>query len=121
MVILENYRKTTSVKWLALLPAVMLFWANAHGGFILGDVLIIIVCLSEAVKYFFIRKPAQPLTERKLLWLLVIGLASIMVSYVNPNSSYAFIFAFRRGNFSIYQGNQGIPNPSHGDMGSLCK
>ena len=94
VVILENYRKTTSVKWLALLPAVMLFWANAHGGFILGDVLIIIVCLSEAVKYFFIRKPAQPLTERKLLWLLVIGLASIMVSYVNPNSSYAFIFAF---------------------------
>lgn len=94
VVILENYRKTTSVKWLALLPAVMLFWANVHGGFILGDVLIIIVCLSETAKYFFIRKLAQPLTEQKLLWLLVIGLASIMVSYVNPNSSYAFIFAF---------------------------
>ena len=94
VVILENYRKTTSLKWLALLPAVMLFWANAHGGFILGNVLIIIVCLFEAAKYFFIKKPAQPLTETKLLWLLVIGLASIMVSYVNPNSSYAFIFAF---------------------------
>jgi hypothetical protein len=94
VVILENYRKTTSLKWLVFLPAVMLFWANAHGGFILGNVLIIIVCLSEAVKYFFIRKPTRPLTERKLLWLIVIGFASIMISYVNPNSSYAFIFAF---------------------------
>jgi len=94
VVMLENYRKTASVKWLALLPVVMLFWANVHGGFVLGNVLIIIVCLSEAVKYFFIKKPAKPLGAQKLLWLLLIGIASIIISYLNPNSSYAYIFAY---------------------------
>jgi len=93
LVVLEGYRKTKSLKKLFLLPPVMLIWANLHGGFIFGDVIIMIVCVSETLKYFFLKKPYPPLEGRKLLWLLAMGSLSIFVSYVNPNSSYAFTFA----------------------------
>lgn len=88
VLLLEHFRKTSSPKSLFFLPIVMLFWANVHGGFILGSVLIMIVCVAETVKYFLIKKPSVPLTQEKLLWLLVMGFISIMIAYINPNGYY---------------------------------
>ncbi len=93
LVILGNYLRSKSLNWLLILPLAMLFWANLHGGFILGDIIIMIVCACETVKYFFIRRPSPPLEGNKLLWLLAIGFMAIIVSYVNPNSSYALTIA----------------------------
>lgn len=101
VVLLEKYRKTFSARYLIFIPFLMCFWANSHGGFIFGDVVIIIVCLSEAVKYFFIRDKMPSLPEDKLLLLLSAGFISIIVSYLNPNIYQAFIFAYE-GSISPY-------------------
>ncbi|MGD0886112.1 MAG: hypothetical protein ABSA46_14805 [Thermodesulfovibrionales bacterium] len=70
--ILEALREKK--KWAyAALPLLMLLWGNMHGGFVLGDVIILIYIASallsrSAVKGFYI----------------VCG-SSILLSYVNPN------------------------------------
>lgn len=91
--ILEKYRLDGSKKALFFLPPTMLVWANCHGGFILGDVLIALVCSAETAKYFLFRRYTAYLNDRRLLLLLLTGLSSILISYLNPNSYYAFSFA----------------------------
>lgn len=86
---LENYRKTLSIKYLIFLPLIMFLWANLHGGFIFGDVTIAVYCLTEAVKYFVARKTTGPLEKNKLMILVVIGFVSVVVSYLNPNNFQA--------------------------------
>lgn len=91
--ILEKYRIEGSNRFLFFLPPIMLVWANVHGGFIFGDVVITVVCASETIKYFFLRKHTSFLKDKRLLFLLGIGLFSILISYLNPNWHYAFSFA----------------------------
>ncbi len=91
--ILEKYRVEGSRRLLFFLPPIMLVWANVHGGFIFGDVIIVVVCTFETVKYFFVRRYTTFLKDKRLLLLLWIGLSSILISYLNPNSHYAFSFA----------------------------
>ncbi len=84
--LLENFKKFSSIKSILFIPLLMLLWANLHGGYIFGNITIVIYCLSEAVKYFFLRKYSGSLSEDKLLPLVAIGLISILVSYLNPNT-----------------------------------
>ena len=87
--LLENYKKTSSKKYLIFLPLLMLFWANVHGGFIFGIVVIAIFCLSETVKHFFLKKSIVSLDKERLLLLVAIGFISIIASYINPNTYQA--------------------------------
>lgn len=93
IILLEKFRTTSSIGPLIVLPFVMLIWANSHGGFIFGDVIIMIAALTETIKYFFIKKSVNPLKPEMLLLLLVTILGSILASYINPNSHYAFTFS----------------------------
>lgn len=99
--ILERYRKTVSIKSLIFLPVIMLFWANMHGGYIFGDMVIAIYCLSETVKYFF-KKSTTSLAGDKLLLLLAAGFSSIIASYINPNIYQALVVAIEMS------GNPGV-------------
>lgn len=62
-----------------LIPPLMLVWANMHGGFILGD-LIIAVFLIAGNLASLIRKSPLPKTFN------IIGAASILFSFINPNT-----------------------------------
>ncbi|MBI5101266.1 MAG: hypothetical protein HZB33_05470 [Nitrospirae bacterium] len=93
IVILERYRLDGSRSALFFLPIVMLIWANCHGGFILGNVLIALACSSETIKYLLFRRYTSPLNDKQLMLLLFTGLFSILISYLNPNSHYAYSFA----------------------------
>ncbi|MBI5101265.1 MAG: hypothetical protein HZB33_05465 [Nitrospirae bacterium] len=95
--LLEKYRKNNSVKSLFFVPLVMLLWSNTHGGFIFGDFLIVVVCVSETIKYFFLKKYTASLTQRHMLMLLGAGLISIVISGLNPNGYYALTFAIDSG------------------------
>jgi hypothetical protein len=68
MLALLEYRR-----WLWLLPLIMLVWANAHGGYVVGWVLLAAYCAED----LFLRK-----ADGRLLW---IAPASILISFVNPN------------------------------------
>jgi len=61
------------------LPGLMLLWSNMHGGFILGDIIIIIYIISFALK------------RRASRSFLVPAILAIVLSGINPNGFTAFI------------------------------
>jgi hypothetical protein len=83
--LLEEFRRHG--KWLPVLPAIMVVWANIHGGFFVGIVIIVVYLIIGGIE----------LGRRKLLLpgysykkLLAWGLLSIVVSSVNPNTYHVF-------------------------------
>jgi hypothetical protein len=57
-----------------ILPVISLFWANSHGGFFLGWIVLLAYCVET-----FLR----PTQDRRRLWL--IAACSIAISGLNPN------------------------------------
>src|SRR5258708_6112587 len=56
------------------LPAISLFWANAHGGFFLGLIVLLAYCAETFLK---------PSPDRRRLW--IISACSLAISGLNPN------------------------------------
>ncbi len=77
--------------WWAL-PALALIWANCHGGFFLGWVVLLAYCAENLWRHF--RGEADP--ESRRLWLVTA--CSIAVSGLNPNGFgvVSTLFAYRR-------------------------
>ncbi len=84
--LLEEYREKRGRTLLFLIP-VMLIWANMHGAFVLGVIIITAYMLSEAVKLGF-KKSNFTRKERELFF--AIALLAILISYVNPTGWDAF-------------------------------
>ncbi len=57
-----------------ILPVISLFWANVHGGFFLGLVVLAAYCVETFIK---------PTQDRRRLWL--VSACSLAISGVNPN------------------------------------
>jgi hypothetical protein len=78
------------------LPILMLLWANLHGGFILGVIVLIVFALAETVKYmiraWFHLPAARSLESRDLKKLLVVTLLSTAASLLSPNGYEPFLF-----------------------------
>jgi hypothetical protein len=95
ILLLEKFRENPdSAKPLFFMPPLMLLWSNMHGGFIFGLAVIVIYTMSEALKFFANKiKPGvpvgQPLSEKRILLLLLAGLFAILFSYINPNTNGA--------------------------------
>ncbi len=67
------------------LPALMLLWANLHGGFVLGFVLLGLYLGSGALRYFRCRDgETRQQIGRKLRKLGIVALFSLMASLINP-------------------------------------
>jgi hypothetical protein len=66
----------------------MVIWANSHGGFLLGLILLAFVLLAETVK--FIHPRLSPLSGREYAPLSISIAAAILISFVNPNHIYSF-------------------------------
>ena len=71
---------------LFLLPVILLLWANTHGGFFIGLVLLFLFCGCEWLKQRFKAKGAIDATRlRKLgLW----SVAALVITLVNPQHVY---------------------------------
>jgi hypothetical protein len=70
--ILELVRKNNNYKLLALLPFIMLFWCNIHGGCVSGLGLLFIYSIGE----FLNKKPFK--------WYLITLFCSFIVMFINP-------------------------------------
>ncbi len=78
------------------LPVLMMFWANLHGGFVLGFALLGLYLLSGAVRYFRIRE--QEMRQRTTRWLRDLGMvtaASLLASLVNPYGYELHLHVYR--------------------------
>ncbi len=89
----ERYRDTKNPRYAWPLPLIMLIWANMHGGFIYGIVLIMIYAVSEATGLLVSGKSFRALAGRNSYFLLICIL-SVLVSMLNPNTYKAFMYAF---------------------------
>ena len=68
------------------LPLLMLLWANLHGGFVVGDLILVCFAAGAIIEYRHDFQRLRPL----LLWVGV----SIVASFINPNGLLAFVEIF---------------------------
>jgi MFS family permease len=66
-------------RFLWALPPIFLFWANAHGGFVIGWIAIGAYCAES----LFLRWRGKPVADERRLWLVAV--ASVAVAALNPN------------------------------------
>ncbi len=67
-----------------LLPPLFLVWANCHGGFVLGWVVVGVYCAES----LYLRWKGKPWVGDRVLWLA--GISAILVSGLNPNGFRVF-------------------------------
>lgn len=98
--LLERFRSHSTRYTLYTIPLLMLLWANTHGGFILGDVIIFIYIISETSKYILkssLLHNTRYITSRNvikkdhLIRLVIVGAIAILFSFLNPNT-YKIIY-----------------------------
>jgi len=94
LALLHNFERTGRFDW--RLPALMLLWANMHGGFIVGDILLGLFTLGALLEY---RSQPQVL-KHAALW---IGLA-LLASLANPNGGLAIYAVFKFYNSQLMSG-----------------
>jgi hypothetical protein len=71
-------------RWLWVLPAIALVWANSHGGFFMGWVVLAAYC-AETIPWLarFFPKRAQEAGYGRKLW--VVAACTVAISFFNPN------------------------------------
>jgi hypothetical protein len=70
------------------LPLSMLIWANMHGGYALGIMIIILYLAMEGLK--FLHSSLRPLRGNAYRRLVLSGLAAIVISFLNPGTYHVF-------------------------------
>jgi hypothetical protein len=101
--LLERVKSSSGRRAPFLIPPLLLFWANAHGGAILGQVTIAIYLVAEGVK--FAHRSLQPIPGAAYRTLLIAGGAGLVASLVNPNTFHAlFLGALFPGSPAIGHG-----------------
>ncbi|MBI5640946.1 MAG: hypothetical protein HZA17_11020 [Nitrospirae bacterium] len=66
------------------IPFLMIIWVNMHGGYVLGQITIIVYIVMEGIK--FSHPSLQPMTKDAYKRLLIAGLSGIAISLLNPNT-----------------------------------
>lgn len=80
------YNKSTSFTWStpATLSLIMICWSNMHGGFFIGQAVLIYFVVSEGMK--FIHKNLEPLSVQQYKMLCISSAAALAASCINPNA-----------------------------------
>lgn len=92
--ILDDYQ-THSINRLKWLPALMLFWVNLHGGFILGLCLILFYAGMNFLQSLFFSGPKRKESIHKgNVFSLLFFLASL-VCLINPDGIHILLFPFQ--------------------------
>lgn len=106
-VIIDDYIRKRSRAFF-FLPLLMLAWANLHGGFILGDAIILVFMMAEGIK-LPLGKSGFSIREKVLFFLCLF--LSIGASAINPNGFDGFLIAFSKEYAPFYVGIQEYQSP----------
>ncbi|MBN1430140.1 MAG: hypothetical protein JXB07_17355 [Anaerolineae bacterium] len=85
------------------IPPIMVLWANMHGGFAIGFILMVLATLGEGARWLLEGVlAASPLdsseerpTHRPMLRLVFVGLVSAMAISINPYGPSMLLYPFR--------------------------
>jgi hypothetical protein len=81
---IEQRSGKSSWSTLVPLPFVMMFWANMHGGFLIGQAILIYFVIAEGIKFF--NRSLVPLSGQRYKMLLIASLTALVASCINPNA-----------------------------------
>ncbi len=101
--LLEGFRRAPAkTRYLLPVPFVMLLWANLHGEFILGIIIICGYITAELIKYAT-KRMGTHLPPGAIKYLVATGIFSLGFSLLNPNTYHVvpFLFEFES---SLYKG-----------------
>ncbi|MDD2732867.1 MAG: hypothetical protein PHF56_02915 [Desulfuromonadaceae bacterium] len=73
---------------LAPLPVLMIVWANMHGGFLIGQAILIYCVVVEGIKFCHVS--LGPLSARNYRILVISSIAALLASCINPNAVNLF-------------------------------
>ena len=90
---LEQYRKTSNLRYIAYIPLQLMVWANLHGGFIFGLLLLSIYLFAAGLNRFlsFLKDNVR---NEQTIPLLVVTCLAYLCAVVNPNGLQAILYAF---------------------------
>lgn len=97
--LLWEHRRGRDRLW--LIPPIMALWANLHGGFAIGFVLMVLALLGEGVRWliegvlFPVRETAERPTLRPALRIGVVGLVSAAAVALNPYGPRMLAYPFQ--------------------------
>ncbi len=91
--LLELY-KSGNHRVLWFLPAIMVFWVNVHGSYIIGLVLIALYLMAGLVKKDIGRIQPEPWSKQQLGNLACCLAVSFLVTLLNPNTYRIIIYPF---------------------------
>ncbi|MDA8239830.1 MAG: tetratricopeptide repeat protein [Nitrospiraceae bacterium] len=105
--LLEDFKDGSGKKILWIVP-VMLVWANMHGGFIIGDITLIVYMTGEGIKMLRDRSSFTK-KERKIFFIATV--ASVLASLINPSGWDAFIVSFFPNYKILFENTQEWQSP----------
>jgi hypothetical protein len=70
--------------FLWLLPILMVFWVNIHGGFAVGFILLLLAVVGQGLQFLSSGNNRSPEQIRKLFWVVGTGLACFIACAINP-------------------------------------
>ncbi len=83
-----------SHRWLWLLPALTVAWANAHSGFLLGIAILGVYVVGSSVQLFFPGGDRRELAWPDIRYLAAVTAVSFLVSIINPNTYRLWLYPF---------------------------
>ena len=92
--LLDSYQNDRGGR-LVLLPLIMLFWVNLHGGYLTGFILTGVYFLGNLVRSSRSREEERERAYRKAKCLGYVIIACLLVSLVNPYGYRILLFPFR--------------------------
>lgn len=99
---IRNSRDVFTEKASLFLPLIMLVWANTHGGYLLGDGLILL-CLMTHIALAFLKK------DEINYGVVLLFLVSIAISGINPNGFLALNEFFKTAPFYAETIHENLP------------
>jgi hypothetical protein len=90
--ILVSLKYARSARLLPLLPIIMIVWVNAHGGYVIGIVLLITFCIAEWLNAYVMGEYGK--TARDLRRLTLMTLLTILASLCNPYFISHWVYPF---------------------------
>jgi len=99
LVLLDRYRTEGKLKFILLLPLIMLAWVNLHAGYFLGLVIMALYITGGLieillVEFHFKENPDAP-ALKSILVLTAVLAASVLASFVNPNGLHILLYPFQ--------------------------
>ena len=90
--ILVSFKYAGRNRLLPLLPAIMVVWVNAHGGYVIGIALLATFCITEWLNAYFLKADREALHGLRRLTLMAVlaALASLINPYLFSHWAYPF-------------------------------